>query len=92
MYANIPPETLAELLLFLNENEEFASLKKLGSVSREELRKALQALAAELKKEAVVAQQELDPAVLKELKEPYRHILSALTPQETKLLLKGFLS
>jgi hypothetical protein len=92
MYGNLPPETLSELLLYLNENEDFASLKLLGTVSREELSKAVQSLAGQLKKEGDTANQSLDWTQLKELKEPYRELLGSLSPRERELLLKGFLS
>lgn len=92
MYGNLPPETLCELLLYLNENEDFASLKLLGTVSREELSKAVQALAGHLKKEGEQANQNLEWGQLKELKEPYREILNSLSPRERELLIKGFLS
>jgi Mg/Co/Ni transporter MgtE len=92
MFGNIPKETLAELIHFLNENEDFETLKQLGTVSRQELRNALNDLAIQLKKEATASNEAIDLSKLKELKKPYRQILSALSPRETKLLIKGFLS
>jgi hypothetical protein len=90
MYGNIPPETLAELLLFLNEHEAFESLKQLGTVSRDELGQALQALALQMKKEAAAAATVPDFSQMKELKKPHRQLLSSLSPREGRLLLKGF--
>ncbi len=92
MIGNLPKETLAELLLFLNEHEEFHSLKALGTVSRHELGNALVGLATELKKEAAASHHNLDFSEFKELKKSHRQILSTLSPRETKLLIKGFLS
>ncbi len=92
MFGNIPKETLAELLLFLNENEEFESIQQLGTVSRSNLRTALNELALQLKREAHASNDSMDLSKLKDLKKPYRQILSALSPREAKLLIKGFLS
>ncbi len=90
-YGNIPKETLAELLLFVNEREELESIRELGTVSREDLRVALNELALQLKVEAANSTQALDLSQLRELNEPYRKILSALSERESKLLKKGFL-
>lgn len=90
-YGNIPKETLAELLLFINEREELESIRELGTVSREDFRVALNELALQLKVEAADSVQSLDLSQLRELDEPYRKILSALNERESKLLKKGFL-
>ncbi len=91
MYGNIPKETLAELLLFINEREELESIQELGTVSRQDLRVALQALARELQAQAKDLDQAIDFGELKELKDSYRKILGALNEREKKILLKGLI-
>ncbi|HCU24458.1 MAG TPA: hypothetical protein DF383_05515 [Deltaproteobacteria bacterium] len=88
-YGAIPAATLAELLLYLNEQESFDSLNKLGTVSRQSFGAALKALAAHLKEEAVEKAELPDFRNWKDLTEPCRKILAKLSPQEAKLLLKG---
>lgn len=90
MYGSIPADTLAELLLFLNEHESFDSLKKLGTVSRQALSAALQALATQLRSAVPAEASVPELRDWKELAEPYREILAKLTPREAQLLLKGF--
>jgi len=90
MFGNIPKDTLAELILFLNEKENFDSLKELGTVSREDLRRALKELAGQLKVEAAEQAQNIDLASLKELQASHKKILAGLNEREKKLLMKGF--
>jgi len=89
MYGQIPAETLAELLLYLNEHESFASLKSLGTVSRQSLSAAIEALAQELKAQSKAEAEVPDFREWKELAAPYREILAKLSPREAQLLLKG---
>lgn len=89
MYGQIPAETLAELLLYLNERESFASLKSLGTVSRQSLSAAIEALAQELKAQSQAQAEVPDFREWKELAAPYREILAKLSPREAQLLLKG---
>ncbi len=89
MYGQIPSDTFAELLLYLNERESFDSLKELGTVSRQALSVALQALAKKLKAEAPAQVQTPDFQNWKELAEPYREILAKLSPREVQILIKG---
>lgn len=89
MYGQIPAETLAELLLYLNEHESFASLKELGTVSRQSLSAAIQALAKDLKAQSEIKAEVPDFSEWKELAAPYREILAKLSPREAQLLLKG---
>jgi len=89
MYGPLPADTLAELLLYLNEHESFDSLKGLGTVSRQALGAALRGLAEKLKAELPEAEETPDFKDWKELSEPFRKILDQLSPREAKLLLKG---
>lgn len=91
MYGKIPTETLAELIHFINENEELESIRELGTVSREDLRVALRELGARLKAEAVEQEQTLEYADLLEVKDSFRKLLGALNDREKKLLMKGLL-
>ncbi len=88
-YGTLPAETLAELLLYLNEHESFASLKSLGTVSRQSLSAAIEALAQELKTQSQARAEVPDFREWKELAAPYREILAKLSPREAQLLLKG---
>ena len=89
MYGSLPADTLAELLLYLNEHEPFASLKQLGTVSRQALSASLQALAKKLKDEAPEDNAVPNFHEWKELPEPYRQILAKLSPREAQILFKG---
>ncbi|HKX13262.1 MAG TPA: hypothetical protein VJP40_08930 [bacterium] len=89
MYGPLPADTLAELLLYLNDHESFDSLKGLGSVSRQALAAALTSLAAKLKAELPDATEPPDFKDWKEVTEPFRKLLAQLSPREAKLLLKG---
>ena len=88
MYGPLPADTLAELLLYLNDHESFDSLKGLGTVSRQALGSALRSLAAKLKAEQPEAEVP-DFRDWKEVAEPFRKLLAQLNPREAKLLLKG---
>ena len=88
-YGNLPAETLAELLLYLNENESFSSLKSLGTVSRQALSAAIQALAKDLKSQSASQTEAPDFRDWKELAAPYREILAKLSPREAQILMKG---
>lgn len=89
MYGPLPADTLAELLLYLNDNESFESLKNLGTVSRQALASAIKDLAAKLKAETTEAAETPDFKDWKEVTEPFRKLLAQLSPREAKLLLKG---
>jgi len=91
MYGNIPKETLAELLLFINEKEDLDSIRELGTVSRQDLKVALEALARELQVQAIDQENNIELNQLKEIKDSYRKILSSLNEREKKLLMKGLL-
>ena len=90
-YGTLPADTLAELLLYLNDHESFASLKDLGTVSRQALSAAIQALAQDLllKSKSTADAEIPNFREWKELAAPYREILAKLSPREAQLLLKG---
>lgn len=89
----MPKETLAELLLFVAEQETFASVEKLlaEGVSIPELRAALREVAVSLKQEAFEEgdhdyNAQKDGRLSKEVKT----IISYLSPGEEKSLLQAF--
>lgn len=90
---SMPKETLAELLFFLAENEEFNSVKRLlvDGFSIEEVRASLRELAEGLRKEAggeslhqYNAQKDI------RLSKEAKDIISYLSPGEEKSLLTAF--
>lgn len=89
----IPKETLAELLLFLAENESFESVEKLlgAEVNVTEIRAAFREIADELKKEVAQEVGKLGAEIKKELRvsRQTRQILSYLSPGEEKTLFQA---
>ncbi len=88
----IPKDTLAELLVFLAENEAFNSVEKLGTFSKEEVRFAIKELAGQMKKEFdhESSNKAIDLKKIKGIDKRTREILSTLSPRESKLLLRAF--
>ena len=90
----MPKETLAELLLFLAENEEFSSLQKLldGGFAPEEVQAAFRELAVGLRQEAIqeTSQQIQDVKNDSFLTKKTKTIISSLSPIEEKTLLTVF--
>lgn len=89
----MPKETLAELLIFLAENERFSSVseKLAGGVTVEETRAALRELACGLVREAggeTGAHADLKKGA--HLSRKAREIISYLSPHEEKTLLSTF--
>ncbi len=89
----MPKETLAELLLFLADREEFPAVQELlsGGVAIAEVRTALQELALELRKEAQQENEvDYNPQKDSKLSKEAKTIISYLSPGEEKTLLKAF--
>ena len=90
----MPKETLAELLLFLAENEEFSSLQKLldGEFTPDEVQAAFRELAVGLRQEAIqeTSQQIQDAKNDSFLTKKTKTIISSLSPIEEKTLLTVF--
>lgn len=89
----MPKETLAELLLFLAEHEEFASVENLlvEELAVSQVRAALREIATALKQEAIQEEAseyhaQKDGRLSKEVKT----IISYLSPGEEKSLLQAF--
>lgn len=88
-----PKETLAELLLFLAENEEFSSVQNLlvEGVTLAQVRGALRELACELKREASTENgNSYNPQKDSKLSKEAKAIISYLSPSEEKSLLQAF--
>lgn len=89
----MPKETLAELLLFLAEREEFSTVQELLSegVPIAEVRAALRELAMEVRKEAQLENEsDYNPQKDAKLSKEAKTIISYLSPGEEKTLLKAF--
>lgn len=89
----MPKETLAELLLFLADQEEFAAVEErlAGSLTAAQVRAALRELAMELKKEvSLEAGDDYDPQKDGKLSSEAKTIISYLSPGEEKKLLQAF--
>src|SRR3989338_6542094 len=90
----MPKETLAELLLFLAENEEFSSVPKLldEGVTIEEVRAVFRELASVLRQESAAesTKQMYDAKKDARLSKEAKTIISYLSPGEEKTLLTAF--
>lgn len=89
----MPKETLAELLLFLAENEEFASVEKrlAEGMSIAQVRAALRELAVGLKQEAAEeGDSHYNPQKDGKLSSQTKEIISYLSPGEERALLQAF--
>jgi len=89
----MPKETLAELLLFLADHEEFASVEELliDGMTLQQVRSALRELALELKREAAQeAESDYNPQKDSRLAKETKTIISYLSPGEEKTLLQAF--
>lgn len=89
----MPKETLAELLLFLSDNEEFASVQELliGGMTIQQVRSALRELALELKREAAQeTETNYNPQKDSRLAKETKTIISYLSSGEEKTLLQAF--
>lgn len=89
----MPKETLAELLFFLAENEEFAAVEKAlaEGVSVHEVRAALRELGEALRREADQdAAGQYNAQKDRSLSKETKTIISYLSPGEEKTLLTAF--
>lgn len=89
----MPKETLVELLLFLAENEEFASVEKLlvEGMSVAQVRAAVRELALGLKQEAAEeGNHQYNPQKDAKLSKEVKEIISYLSPGEERALLQAF--
>lgn len=89
----MPKETLAELLFFLAENEEFTSIQQhlAEGVTVEEVRMSLKELGEVLRKEAATeADTQYNPQKDVKLTGEVKKVISYLSPGEEKTLLTAF--
>ncbi len=85
------PDTIAELLIFLADNESFSSLKGLPSFSKAEVSSILHEVANNLKSashnQITISK---DSVKQKEMTDNIHKVISKLTPHEENILLKSF--
>ncbi|MBI4223597.1 MAG: hypothetical protein HY609_01580 [Deltaproteobacteria bacterium] len=89
----MPKETLAELLLFLAENEEFTAVEHqlLEGMSVAQVRAALRELAVGLRQEASEeGDSHYNPQKDSKLSSEAKEIISYLSPGEERALLQAF--
>lgn len=88
----MPKETLSELLHYVAENERFTSISEnlSGGIMVEEARAAFRELARELSREALEERGDSDPTKNAHLSRKTREIISYLSSNEEKTLLKAF--
>ena len=90
-FSKFSGETVAELLVYLSENEEFASLKTLKAIEKRDVVEVLRELSGQLH-----AQAEKQPIVRKsqvtnkDLGSKTTNVIAKLTPDEENRLLKSF--
>lgn len=88
----MPKETLAELILFISENENFSSVSKNlhGSFTVAEVRAALRELASEIAREAGNEHIAHGPHAESELSSKAKEIITLLPKSESQRLLAAF--
>ncbi len=90
MYHSLPKETLAELILYIAEHEEFTSLKKLKTVTHQQFVQALKALAQDLMDSALEQGSGVD-ALMNGLNDNVKEVLDKLPKSDRIKLIRGFL-
>jgi hypothetical protein len=90
-FSQFSPDTVAELLVYLADQESFGSLKNLKNWSRQEVKTVFVELANHLKeasnKEPMVRRSQLKP---EEFGDKTRKLINKLTPEEEDILLRSF--
>ncbi len=90
----MPKQTAAELLLFLSDQEEFASVSKLleDGITAEEVHALLREIAKDLLRESAAELKDGKYDVKKDahLSQQSKKIISYLSPHEEKTLLEAF--
>ena len=92
-FKTMPQETVIELLLFLAENEDFASVTThfQGSLTPEMVREVCFELAQRLRHErGSKASEDQLKSLRKYLSPTARTVLDSLSPREEQAILKGF--
>lgn len=89
----MPKDTVAELLVFLAENEDFASVEKTmeGEITVAEVRAALREVGEGLRREANAERRDkYDVDNCEHLTKDSKRIISYLSPREEQTLLSAF--
>ena len=90
-FKKFSPNTVAELLTFLAEHENFESTREIKNISREDVRLVFSEISTQLK-EVAQKQPVLNKFELKKeiLTEKTNQVLSNLAPHEEEALFKSF--
>lgn len=90
-FSKFSGETVAELLVYLSEHEDFASLKNLKSIQKKDVVDVLRELAGQLQEQAnqqpIVRKSQVTN---KDLGSKTSTVIAKLTPDEENRLLKSF--
>lgn len=88
----IPKDTLAEVLIYLAENNTLESLSHFPDLKEAQVRFAIKELAQQVKREVQkeASERMVDFKKIKGLDKRTREILSTLSPRESKMLLRAF--
>lgn len=90
-FSKFSGETVAELLRYLSQNEEFVSLKGLKTIQKKDVVELFQELASHLQDQAlqqpIVRKSQVSN---KDLGSKTSNVISKLTPDEEDRLLKSF--
>ncbi len=93
MSHSLPKQTLAEVLLFLVEKENFSSVTELRTLTLEQIQQSLTDLAFRLHEEARHENSVEDfKRVEQGLLPSYKNLLTQLSREEKEKLIKGFLN
>lgn len=90
-FSRFSHDMVAELLVFLAENEQFASIKRIKDISRSDVQTLLHEMAEQVKKlsenQAVVNRSEIRG---NDLTDTTQEVISNLSPHEETILLRSF--
>ena len=90
-FQKLSKEAVCELLSFLQENEEFSSLKSLKGISKQDVRGVLEEIVTQLQKELIEEMPAQKPNYSDHsLSSDAMSLISCLSPREEMLLFKSF--
>ena len=90
-FSRFSHDMVAELLVYLAENEQFASIKRIKDINRGDVQTLLYEMAEQVKKlsesQAVVSRSEIRS---NDLSDTTQEVISNLSPHEETILLRSF--
>lgn len=90
-FTEYSPDTVAELLIYLADQEGFASLKNIKNWDKGQVKSVFYEMAQQLKstatREPIVRKSQLNE---QDFGDRTRRVMNKLTPQEEEILLKSF--